>query len=504
MFEIEKIFFWLKKTFTRKDFLFLLLLVVLYFLTRLINLDKFPIFSDEGIYIHWAKVAWHDASWRFVSLTDGKQPLQTWGTIPFLKIFPDNALLAGRLFSVSTGFVGFLGFFVLLFYLFGKNAAFLGTFLYTLTPYFLFYDRLALVDSGVNAGFIWIFFLSMLLVRTQRLDVALIFGLTSGISLLAKSSVRLFLVLSALAPILILQKNIRKTLSLLANFIPLFALVSFLSLIIYNIQRLSPFFHYVALKNKTFIMTFSEFLQNPFTVFFHNIQIIPQYVFSEAGWVIIIFSLAGLVYLYQKDRKLFSYFILWLLFPFLVIAFFSKVIYPRYLIFFATLLVVSATYFLDKIKKTVLKLIFFSSIMVSFLFYNYTILFNPQLLPFPQIDRGQYIEGVTAVWGAKDLVSYLRQQSIIKPVVVLAEGNFGLVGDVLDVFLQKNEKIFIKGYWPLDEKQLLENKFELAKNAVYVVFAQRKEFPNNWPLKFIKKYEKPANKSAVYLFELIK
>ena len=111
MFDIFAIIFWVKKNISKKDFLFIFLLFVIYFLTRLYNLDKFPIFSDEGIYIHWAKVAWHDASWRFISLTDGKQPLQTWGTIPFLKLFPENAFLAGRLFSVATGFAGLVGMF---------------------------------------------------------------------------------------------------------------------------------------------------------------------------------------------------------------------------------------------------------------------------------------------------------------------------------------------------------------------------------------------------------
>ena len=35
-----------------------------------------------------------------------------------LKLFPQNALLAGRLFSVASGFVALSGIFVLLFYLF--------------------------------------------------------------------------------------------------------------------------------------------------------------------------------------------------------------------------------------------------------------------------------------------------------------------------------------------------------------------------------------------------
>src|SRR3990172_12734716 len=122
MFNIFNIFVWIKKSFSKKDFLLLILLIFIYLLTRLYNLDQFPIFSDEGIYVRWAKVAWHDASWRFISLTDGKQPLQTWGIIPFLKFFPQNPLLAGRLFSVATGGFGLVGLVSCCYYLFGKRS----------------------------------------------------------------------------------------------------------------------------------------------------------------------------------------------------------------------------------------------------------------------------------------------------------------------------------------------------------------------------------------------
>lgn len=502
MFDLFSIISWLKKNFIKKDLLSIILLIGVYLLTRLINLDKFPIFSDEGIYIHWAKVAWHDASWRFISLTDGKQPLQTWGTIPFLKLFPDNALLAGRLFSVTTGFIALLGMFTLLFYLFSKRTALIGSFIYVFTPYFLFYDRLALVDSGVNAGFIWILFLSILLARTIRFDVALIFGLTSGLSLLAKSSVRVFLALSTFAPILFLENNIKKNVQKIINYYLLFIISVLLSLIIYNVQRLSPFFHFVAEKNKTFVMTFAEFRQNPFASFFHNIQIIPEYVFNESGFILGIFALFGLFMLFKKDRKLSLYFILWILIPFVIIALFSKVIYPRYLIFFGSILLILASYFIGQLKKINNLIVLVIFVGIFFTYYDYTILFNYANIPFPEIDRGQYIEGATAGWGANEIINFARDKSKEKPVILLAEGSFGLIGDVLDVLTKPGDKIFIKGYWPLDEKALFENQKELKRNLVYVVFAQKKEFPQNWPIKLTKKYDKPGNKSTIYLFEL--
>ena len=160
MFDLSLVYGFLKKSFSRRDIVIIAGLIFAYFVSRVFNLTQLPIFNDEGIYIHWTKVAWHDAAWRFISLTDGKQPLQTWGTIPLLRVFPNDALFAGRMFSVLTGFFGLTGISLLLNYLFNKRTAYIGALSYIAIPYFLFYDRMAMVDSGVNAFFIWILFFS--------------------------------------------------------------------------------------------------------------------------------------------------------------------------------------------------------------------------------------------------------------------------------------------------------------------------------------------------------
>ena len=71
--------------------------------------------------------------------------------------------------------------------MFNKKAAFFGSLLYIFTPYFLFYDRMALVDSFVNAGVIWILLFSIIVAKTIRLDMTLLFGILSGIFSLSKS-----------------------------------------------------------------------------------------------------------------------------------------------------------------------------------------------------------------------------------------------------------------------------------------------------------------------------
>lgn len=502
MFNVGDYFSWLRKNIKIADYLLYVVVGVLFFVTRLFRLDSFPVFTDEGIYIRWARIAWHDGNWRFISLTDGRQPLQTWATIPFLKFFSNNILLGGRLFAVASGLGALIGVIVLTYYLFGKRASFIASFLYILTPFFLFYDRMALVDSAVNAGFIWSLFFLILLARTLRLDVALIYGITAGVALLAKSSTKLFIGMGALTPLLFLKKKTKAIPSKILNFYVLYGVSAILALVLYNVQRLSPFFHFVDEKNNTFIMTFHEFLQTPFMRFPVNSYNIPYFIFSELSYVVGIFGLIGLFLLFKKDRNLALYFLAWLILPYLAIAFFAKVVYPRYLIFIAMTLLILASYFLSTIKKRSLFALFFLLFVLSISYFDYTIVVRQTAIPFPEVDRWQYITGISAGTGIKEIVQYARDHSTDKPAIIIAEGNFGVSGDMLEASLRPTDKIAIKGYWPLNEENLRENQKLVDNNNVFVVFAHRTEFPGIWPIEEIKIFKKPGGESQFSLFKL--
>ena len=69
----------------RLEVLLSLGIIISYFLIRTTSLLSMPIFTDEAIYLRWAQTALNDASWRFISLTDGKQPMFIWVTMIFMK-----------------------------------------------------------------------------------------------------------------------------------------------------------------------------------------------------------------------------------------------------------------------------------------------------------------------------------------------------------------------------------------------------------------------------------
>ena len=87
-----------------------------------LTLNNFPYLMMKESTSIGQKVAWHDASWRFISLDRRQTASPNLGTIPFLKLFPNNALVGGRLFSVATGFMGLTGMITLLFLFLWKKS----------------------------------------------------------------------------------------------------------------------------------------------------------------------------------------------------------------------------------------------------------------------------------------------------------------------------------------------------------------------------------------------
>lgn len=537
MFDITVYTQWIKKNVTYRDVILLLLITSLFIFLRTFRLDSFPIFSDEGIYINWSYVAWKDAANRFVSLTDGRQPLQTWGTIPFLKIFTNNLLVGGRMFAVTGGLMAYAGLTTILWYLFGKRTAILGALLYTITPYFLFYERLALVDAVMNGFTLWMFFFSIVMARTRRLDVALVLGALTGFGLLAKSSVRLYAGLILFGVLFTMfsdtsrpihhfftkafEKLFGKTKRWLAtvNYLILYGIVMAISMLIYNVQRLSPYLHNVESKNTTFVMTLPELLQHPFQEFNSNIISIPYYIFSEMGYVIGFIGILGLFWMYKKHQQITIYLLIWIVGGAVAISFVAKVLFPRYVMSLGGLLMIPAAYALAHIKDRNKLILTFGVIILSTAFLHYTILFDHARLPFPEIDRGQYIEDWPAGWGADEIVAYAREKSQEKPVYLIAEGDFGVMGDVLRSLLRSDDQIYVKAHWPLNDEALKERQELLKEDAyVFVVYGHCKEigyqpvlsddqkcfeYEGRKPLKLIQKHIKPGGKASMYMFELL-
>ena len=139
----------------------LLIITLVYFFFRLINLTKLPIFNDEAIYLDWAWRETNEPGMLFYSLYDGKQPLLMWLFGISMHIFSDP-FFAGRFISVIFGFLTLLGIYKLGKKYFTQNIATASALLYIFIPLFSFYDRQALMEAAVGAVGVWTIWFALL------------------------------------------------------------------------------------------------------------------------------------------------------------------------------------------------------------------------------------------------------------------------------------------------------------------------------------------------------
>lgn len=463
----------------KKDIIFFIILASLFLVSRVVNIEKLPIFTDEAIYMRWAQIALHDASWRFISLTDGKQPMLIWLTMIVMKYLV-NPLLSGRLVSAFAGLFGMFGAFFLGLQLFKKKSvAFLSAFFYLINPFFLWYDRLAIMDSLLAACYIWSLYLEIVLVRKLRLDIALILGLVIGGALLTKTS-GFFAIY--LLPFMLLLFDPKKGLKGILQFTFLSLISILLALGLYSILRLSPWFYIIAQKDGTFIYSFSEIIANPFQYFIGNFPSLTKWWYSYFTLPFVALLLVALI---NKDKKtILDRLLLFLLFvlPFTALAFFGKVLYPRFILFMTVsllpLLAYGLTVVRDLVKSKQLKILLIVLTFIYPLYFDYQIVINPVDAPLPMSDQKQYLDDWPSGFGVPEVIKYLKSEKEKQPIFVATEGTFGLFPYALELEFFSDPKIKINGYWPLPLEQKLINASE--GRPAYLILKESQELPQDY------------------------
>lgn len=427
----------------KKTSICLLLILTFGFVIRYINLTYLPIFADEAIYIRWAQVMRSEPALRFLPLSDGKQPLQMWSMIPFLKFFEDP-LMAGRLLSVITGLGTIIGVFVATYILFkNKKIALLSSFIYCLVPFSVFFDRLALSDSMLTMFGVWVFAFGLLLSKSLRLDVAMILGFILGAASLTKSPAIYFALMLPLFVVYVERRNVLKFVALL---IPTY-LIGFG---IYNILRLGPEFHMLALRSKDYLYPLNHILTSPFDPLFPFLDRIKEYYWIMGTPALMVMWLYGYIVNWKSYRKELLILTIWFLGPILLSAEFSKTMTARYVLFSLPFFVIIATTVAlngNKIIQNIGRFLFGLFLLQSILF-NYKLLSNSEGLKLPRSERSGYLEEWTAGQGIKEISNYINKELLMiddKHFVVGTEGYFGTLPDGLQIYFDKSDDVKVIG-----------------------------------------------------------
>lgn len=464
--------------------------------SRLINLTGLPIFTDEAIYIRWSQIGARDANWRFISLTDGKQPMFTWIAMVLLRVLPHwDPLLVGRLVSVFAGLGSIVGIGVLA-YILSKNkrVALFACFLYVISPFTLLYDRMALYDSLVATFSIWNLILAILLVRTIRLDVALLSGLMLGMGMLNKTSGFLSLYLLPMTLILFDWKNSHWKKRLL-YWVGYVVLAAGISQILYSVLRLSPLLHTIKEKDALFVYPISEWITHPFRFLEGNLRGMFDWAWRYLS-VPLFVAICGAVILKHITRERILLF-LWSVAPFFLLAMFGKVLYPRYILFMIMplfiLAALSADWIVIHVKNPFIVMVLFACLCIPSVYASTQLLLDPARAPIPGADTGQYINDWPAGGGVKEVTTYLTQKAKHEKIAIYTEGTFGLLPYAIELYLVDHPNVKLKGIWPIPSEPPQDVLEDVAHLPTFLVLNQSQVAPPGWPLELIHEYQKGIN-----------
>ncbi len=447
----------------KRDWIIIFTVVIVYLGLTLANLTKLPIFVDEALYLRWGQIAGADPTWRFISLTDGKQPLYTWAVVPFMKIFEDP-LYAGRLTTVLCGLGTLLGVMYAGWLLSGKKLGLWAGLITLFSPFLFFYNRFAVMEGMMIMFGVWSLNLSILLARSRRLDVAMILGIWSGLALLVKSPARFYLLLIPLAYILCVKS--KKIFSKeLVRFGALVLLVWIFAEVINNLQRFSPWMYMIKEKNSFFIVPYHEIFKEPARLI-NNFKDIWRW---HMGYTTIPVLLTAFVGMYLSIKKSWQKGLLvlsWFFLPLLGTVLLAKLFSPRYMVFTTPFLLLFAGYAVSEIKNFKTRITTYVLISLLPCILVFKLITDPIHYPFLKMDEG-YVNGWSAGNGTKQIAEWAvqRVEETGRPMTIFTEGTFGILPNGLELYLQdKTKLVTVTGLYPVNEIPPDETLIEALDN----------------------------------------
>lgn len=435
---MNKIIYLKRKLIENKYLSFLLLF---YFVFRLINLTKLPIFNDEAIYLDWGWREIHKEGNLYYSLYDAKQPFLMWIFGISETLFSDP-LFSGRIVSVFAGFLTAIGIYKLSRYLFDIKTALFSVFLYTVIPIFSFYDRQALMESSIAAVGVWSCYFLIKSFSKLSSKYSIFLGLVLGIGFFIKSSALIFLVSFILIFVFYLF-FISNRAKLTENFLLVFGV--FLSVIV--LLLINPLFWSTFQTNSRYTLTVPEFLSFPVFQWVKNFLGNLEISFFYLTPFIFIAGLIGFGKIIWEKNLQKNIFVLFFTLGFFINTVLVRAPSDRYLVSFLPFFVVGSSYLIYSIIKRykIYGYIFFlCSALIPFILTFFQIVNPPQYIKtmskYTGFNNLTYLEGFTSGYGVSEVVNYFNEVSKSNPIFIGVGENTGNPESAMIVYFNKNTK----------------------------------------------------------------
>jgi hypothetical protein len=452
-------------------------LLGLYFLTRIAGVMVPPIFSDEAMYVHMAQIINEDWNDLFIGKASTLKPFFLWVIAFYLNIF-DDPLYAGRLASITGGAFSLVGVYFLARELYNEKVAIVSSVIYIFCPFFIFFERWALMESWVTAFGVWAVWISMKIVNEKYLRKKdfIFLGLFLGLGFFTKPTALMFF--PAPFIIFIIWNTYRKD-----NFFIYFLLTLFTVLVI-NLPYFTTGQNITFPNRNPIFATLSSYIplndliELPLEIWQKNLQgLYVYFMFYLTFPLFLMASFGALHSMLLKDKKALTLVLLFI-FPVLVILAIGNNIFSRYYVPAVPSIMVLVGWALTELsnfitnKLQIYKLHYKHSILSILLIlivtegcnFSKNISKDPLLAEFPNFDRYQYLMSPITGHGIKEMAEFLIERSKEEPIDVMIDSAQGNPNDGIMTYLWKQPNInIVTAFWWPDELKLF------PKGEVYPV-----------------------------------
>jgi 4-amino-4-deoxy-L-arabinose transferase-like glycosyltransferase len=385
----------------------LIAIVVVYLLTRLAMLWRFPPFLDEATYASWTLSGYEDIHFRFISLANGKEPLLTWIGMGWMTLGAEP-LTAVRLVSLAAGLVTLTMVGLIGRRLGGDRVGLAAAGLYAVAPFFVVHDAIGIMEPLVTAAAMTALYLQIRLAERPGLELALPLGIALAAGVLTKETGKFALVLLPLS-LLCFRWRGRDVVWRLGRWVASAGIAAAVAGVGYSILLLSDYYDDLGPARRAIGMhrAADEALAHPWRYADQNWPLFREALGGYLTAPVLLLVAVGAGLALRASPRLALLLSAWALLPLGAAALLANVANPRYILTAVPPLVVLAAYGLVKVAEygaprlparwRTARLVAVAAVLLApALVFDARVLADPAGFRYPALDDAQFATGWAA------------------------------------------------------------------------------------------------------------
>ena len=136
-----------------------------------------------------------------------------------------------------------------------------------------------------------------------------------------------------------------------------------------------------------------------------------------------------------------------------------------------------------------------------FIPFDFYLLTNPPLAPFPVDERKQFISEHPSGYGIEKVMEVLNKEKEKQPITLVIQGTFGIYPYAFTLEYWDDPQITILPRWPLEtlDQEIFDAR---EKGPVYILLKEYDEIPTQLPVDLVLRSEKPGGMDPLLLTKL--